>query len=148
MGRSLALQAVDIQSTLREHMAQGRRFKSDPRNHQAEHLSGVQEALGARLDEQPSPFRKSQLGKPQITFPRGDTVEREMLWGDLAESLVANRTRSSAFAPIGDANVLEGLSQELPPEANISTQGLREATDEILQHRSIVMNLHRRRLWA
>ena len=69
-----------------------------------------------------------------------------MLWGDLAEGLIANRTPSPPFAPVGDANVLEGLSQELPAEANISTQGLRESTHEILYHRSIVMNLHRCRL--
>ena len=75
-------------------------------------------------------------------------MEREVLWGDLAEGLVANRTLSPPFAPVGDANVLEGLSQELPAEANISTQGLRESTDEILHHRSIVMNLHRCGLWA
>ena len=79
-----------------------------------------------------APFRKSEFGKPQIALPEGDTVEREMLWGDLAEGLVANRTPSAPLAPVTDANVLEGLSQELPAEANVSTQGLRESTDEIL----------------
>ena len=71
-----------------------------------------------------------------------------MLWRDLAESLVANWTRSPPFAPVGDANVPEGLSQELPAEANISTQGIRESTDKILHHRSIVANLDRCRFWA
>src|SRR5262249_5031368 len=105
---------------------------SGPRDQRLEHLPGVQEAVGARLDGQPSPLRKSQFGKPQIPLPGGDTVEREMLWGDLAEGLVANPTRSPPLAPVIDANVLEGLSQELPAEANVSTQGLREPTDKIL----------------
>ena len=55
-----------------------------------------------------------------------------MLWGDLAEGLVANPTRSPPLAPVIDANVLERLSQELPAEANVSTQGLREPTEKIL----------------
>jgi hypothetical protein len=32
-------------------------------------------------------------------------VQRKMLSGDLAKGLIANRTRSLPFAPVGDANV-------------------------------------------
>jgi len=35
----------------------------------------------------------------------------------------------------------EGLSQELPPETDVCTQRLRETSNEVFYHRSVIMNL-------
>src|SRR5262249_48220271 len=89
----------------------GRRFKSDPRNHQAEHLCGVQQAFGARLDDQPSPFCKSQLRKSAIAVSESDSMECKVLRGGLAHDLLADRAHPQTMAGISDAHMPERLSQ-------------------------------------
>ena len=110
---------------------------SGPRNHQAEHLPGVQQALGARLDRQPSPFCKSQLGESTVALSEGDPMQCEVLRGNLAQGLLADRACPLATADIGDTDMQKGLSQELPTQADVRTQCLGETSNEVFKQKAL-----------
>jgi hypothetical protein len=44
------------------------------------------------------------------------------------------------MAGIGDTDMPEGLSQELPAQADVRAQRLRETSNEVFYHLSVVMN--------
>jgi len=67
-------------------------------------------------------------------------MQCEMLRGDLAKGMFADRARPLATAGIDDTDMPEGLSQELPTEADVRAQRLRESSNEVFHHRSVVMN--------
>jgi hypothetical protein len=68
-------------------------------------------------------------------------MQCEVLRGNLAQDLLADRARPLAMADIGDTDMPKSLSQELPTQADVRTQCLGETSHEVLHHRSIVMNL-------
>ena len=49
-------------------------------------------------------------------------MQCEVLRGNLAQSLLADRACPLAMAGIGDTDMPEGLSQELPTQADVRTQ--------------------------
>ena len=67
----------------------------------------------------------------------------EVLRGNFAQGLVADRARPLARANIGDTDVPEGLSQELPPQTDVRAQCLRKTSNEVFYHRSVVVNFGR-----
>ncbi len=67
-------------------------------------------------------------------------MQCEVLRGNLAQGLLADRARPLAMAGIGDTDVPEGRSQELPTQADVRAQRLRETSNEVFYHRSVVMN--------
>ncbi len=70
-------------------------------------------------------------------------MQCEVLRGNLAQGLLADRARPLAMAGIGDTDVPEGRSQELPTQADVRAQRLRETSNEVFYHRSVVMNFGR-----
>jgi len=68
-------------------------------------------------------------------------MQRKVLRGNFAQSLLADWARSLAMADIRNTDIPKGLSQELPAEADIRTQRLRETGHEVFYHRSVVVNL-------
>ncbi len=67
-------------------------------------------------------------------------MQRKVLRGSLAQDLIADRASPLTMAGISDADMPEGLSQELPAETDVGTQRLRETSNEVFYHRSVVMN--------
>jgi hypothetical protein len=75
-------------------------------------------------------------------------MQCEVLRGNLAQGLLADRARPLAMAGIGDTDIPEGLSQELPTQADVRTQRLWETSNEVFHHRSVVPDFGRGGFWV
>jgi hypothetical protein len=97
----------------------GRWFKFSPRNHQAEHLSGVQQTLGARLDQQPSPSVEAKFRKFPIRILQGQPVSPHMLRRQLSECPLAEWAAPRSVLFGSHPNVFQSLSEELAPQWHV-----------------------------
>jgi hypothetical protein len=69
------------------------------------------------------------------------TVPGKMLRGDLSEGATAYGTLSHAMVALTDADRFEGLSQEFAPKLDITPESVRQASNKVLNDRSIIVDL-------
>ena len=68
-------------------------------------------------------------------------MQCKVLGGSFAQDLFADRARPQTMSGISDADMPDGLSQELSAETDVHTQRLRKTSNEVFYDRPVVMNL-------